>query len=65
MTYKSVNFCFPCTMLSQWVIAGLLIIGALAQKPGGLKKNSELKMDIQECTGQMDCTTCKKSKHEW
>ena len=60
MTYKSVQFCFPCKMLSQWVIAGLLIIGALAQKPGGLKKNSELKMDIQiyvSCKFHAHCMT--------
>merc|ERR1712055_893595 len=44
-------------MLSKWIIAALLLTGVFAQAPGGLKKNKNLKLDTQECSGQMDCKT--------
>ena len=46
-------------MLSPWV-AGLMIVSAVAQYPGEMKKNAVLKMDMEECSGQMDCKTREK-----
>merc|ERR1712123_298632 len=46
-------------MWSTWVVAGALALGTLAQVPGEMKKNALLKMDMEECSGQMDCKTIK------
>lgn len=44
-------------MLQHLVTAGLLLCGCLAQTPGEMKRNVNLKLDFQECSGQMDCKT--------
>merc|ERR1712198_456342 len=44
-------------MSTLWVILGFLLSGTYSQAPGEMKKNLNLKMDIEECSGQMDCTT--------
>merc|ERR1711892_1430777 len=49
----------PLKMWSTWVVAGALALGTLAQVPGEMKKNALLKMDMEECSGQMDCKTIK------
>ena len=38
-----------------------MIACTVAQIPGEMKKNAVLKMDMEECSGQMDCNTCEKS----
>jgi len=44
-------------MSTLWVFLGFLFSGTYSQAPGEMKKNLNLKMDIEECSGQMDCTT--------
>ena len=38
-----------------------MIACTVAQIPGEMKRNAVLKMDMEECSGQMDCKTCEKS----
>merc|ERR1712228_491563 len=38
-----------------------MAVGSLAQAPGEEKKEKHLKMDMQECRGQMECDTIKTS----
>merc|ERR1712215_638455 len=44
-------------MSTLWVILAFLLSGTYSQAPGEMKKNLNLKMDIEECSGQMDCKT--------
>jgi len=48
---------YLCNMFQLLVTALFLLTGCIAQAPGEMKKNLNLKMDIQECSGQMDCKT--------
>ena len=41
-------------MFPQWLTVGLLLAQTIAQTPWGMKKNLNLKMDIEESSGQMN-----------
>ena len=63
LTYELCSQCRVASrgkMLSPW-LAGLLIVSAVGQHPGEMKKNAVLKMDMEECSGQMNCKTREKS----